>query len=84
MWYNCDFYLPTTCFEDKMKLYDNFDDLPQKRGYGIVLLKNFEEVSNVLKNTNWKQNSFASTNNAYNLRFDLIEKVLVDNGFFNE
>ena len=84
MWYKCHFYLPTTCFEDKMKLYENFDDLPQKRGYGIVVLKNFEEISKLFKETNWKENSFTSTNNAYNLRFDLIEKVLTGNGFFNE
>jgi len=84
MWNSCDFYLPTTCFEDKMKIYDRFDDLPQKRGYGIVLLKNFEEISNLLKSTNWKENSFVSTNSAYNLRFDLIEKVLIDNGFSNK
>jgi hypothetical protein len=83
MWYNCDLYLPTTCFEDKMKIYYNFDDLPQKRGYGLVLLKNKEDIKKTLINTDWKKNSFVSTNGAFNLRFDLIEKVLIDNGYFN-
>jgi hypothetical protein len=84
MWDKCDFYLPTTCFEDKMKLYTKFDDLPQKRGYGVVILKNVEEISTLLMSTDWKEKSFTSTNNAYNLRFDLIEKVLLEKGFFNK
>jgi hypothetical protein len=84
MWDKCDFYLPTTCFEDKMKLYTKFDDLPQKRGYGVVILKNFEEISTLLMSTDWKEKSFVSTNSAYNLRFDLIEKVLLEEGFFNK
>jgi hypothetical protein len=83
MWYKCDYYLPTTCFEDKMKLYTNFDELPQRRGYGIVLLKNNEEISKIFENTNWKEYSFISTNSAYNLRFNLIEKVLIDKNISN-
>ena len=66
-----------------MKIYYNFDDLPQKRGYGLVLLKNKEDIKKTLINTDWKKNSFVSTNGAFNLRFDLIEKVLIDNGYFN-
>jgi len=83
MWYNCDLYLPTTCFEDKMKIYDNFDDLPQKRGYGIVFLKDNEKIKKILTNADWKKHSAVSTNGALNLRFDLIEKVLIDSGYFN-
>jgi hypothetical protein len=82
MWYNCDLYLPTTCFEDKMKIYTNFDDLPQKRGYGIVILKEKEKIEKILTNTEWKKNSAVSTNGALNLRFDLIEKILIDSGYF--
>ena len=84
MWNKCDFYLPTTCFGEKMKLYENFEELPQKRGYGIVILKNKDEITEVLKNTEWKDVCFMSTNGALNLRFDLIEKVLIENNFINE
>lgn len=84
MWYNCDYYLPTTCFEDKMKIYQNFDDLPQRRGYGIVILKEKEKISQILQTTKWKDYSFTSTNGAHNLRFDLIEKSLIDKNIFNK
>lgn len=80
-WYKCDFYLPTTCFKDDMKLYYNFNELPQNRGYGIILLEEKEKVGNIIKNTDWKNSSFKSTNGAYNLRFDLIENVLIEKGF---
>lgn len=70
---NCDYYLPSTCFnKDKMKLYYNFEELPQRRGYGIVVLSN--KVKSVIEKTDWSNVSFISTNGAYNLRVDLIEK----------
>lgn len=83
MWYDCDLYLPTTCFEDKMKIYNNFDDLPQRRGYGIVALSDKNEILELLRVTNWRDKSFISTNGAYNLRFDLIEGVLIENDFYD-
>jgi hypothetical protein len=83
MWYNCDLYLPTTCFKDNMKVYENFDDLPQRRGYGVVVLSNKSEILQLLKTTDWTVKSFMSTNGAYNLRFDLIEGVLIENGIYD-
>lgn len=83
MWYSCDLYLPATCFKDKMKIYSSFDDLPQRRGYGILVLSNKNEIIDLLNTTDWVDYSFVSTNGAYNLRFDLIEKVLIDNGFID-
>jgi hypothetical protein len=81
MWYKCDYYLPTTCFKENMKFYKSFDELPQKRGYGIVILKDNQRVSDVIEKINWQDQSFLSTNGAYNLRFDLIEDALVSDGF---
>ena len=81
----CDYYLPITCFgENKMKLYDKFDDLPQSAGYGIVILNKNKPVKELILNTNWANVSFKSTNGALNLRFDLINKVLTDNGFIDD
>ena len=71
----CDYYLPSTCFgKDKMKIYDDFEKLPQRRGYGIVVLSNKNHINSIIEKTNWSDVSFISTNGAYNLRFDLIEK----------
>jgi hypothetical protein len=71
--YSCDFYLPSTCFgSDSMTVYDNFESLPHRRGYGIVVQSCAGEIETIMRETNWSEVSFASTNGAYNLRFDII------------
>ena len=40
MYDKCDVNLPSTCFgKDNMKYYERFTDLPGKKGYGIVFIK---------------------------------------------
>lgn len=66
---NCDLYLPSTCFgKDKMKSYDNFEDLPNRRGYGIVFTKDKEKYIENFTCTVWSDIGFLSTNGAYNIR----------------
>lgn len=75
--YSCDYYLSSTCFgEDNMKLYFNFNDLPQKKGYGIKILNYKEILDPIINSIKWSEVAFVSTNGAYNLRFDLIEKEI--------
>jgi len=75
--YTCDYYLPSTCFgSDSIHIYDNFEKLPHRRGYGIVALNYKKEVDNIIRNIDWSVVSFRSTNGAYNLRFDIIEKTI--------
>ena len=77
--YTCDYYLPSTCFgEDNMKVYNDFEKLPHRRGYGIVILNHNEEVKNIMNNVKWSNAAFPSTNGAYNLRFNIIEKTIWD------
>ena len=65
----CDIYLPSTCFgKENMRLYGSFNDLPDKRGYGIVFHKDKEILINEARNIDWSNISFLSTNSAYNLR----------------
>ena len=69
----CDLYLPSTCFgKENMKLYDSFNELPGRKGYGIVFLKNKENMCQHSKTIDWSNVSFLSTNSAYNLRTSLI------------
>ena len=69
----CDVYLPSTCYgNDKMKCYTSFNDLPDKRGYGIVFTNNREEMIKKCLNIDWVSVSFLSTNSALNLRTSLI------------
>lgn len=75
--YSCDYYLPSTCFgEDSMRIYSHFEDLPHRRGYGIVALVDKKTIDSVIQSINWSDVSFASTNGAFNLRFDIIEKSI--------
>jgi hypothetical protein len=81
---SCDVYLPTTCFgSENMRIYNNFEELPQRRGYGIKILQDFDLVIKSLRGIDWQSKSFKSTNGAFNLRSDLIEKSVVECGIKN-
>jgi hypothetical protein len=69
----CHIYLPSTCFgKENMKCYDSFEELPNKRGYGLIFNNNINKMIIKCKNINWQNISFLSTNSAYNLRTSLI------------
>jgi len=79
---NCDFYIPSTCFgSDNMRLYNSFHNLPGKKGYGITLLKDKENLKNVINKIEWNEECFKSTNSALNLRTSLIKKAIMKRGF---
>lgn len=66
---NCDIYIPSTCFgKENMRYYNNFDDLPGKKGYGIVFNTNKNEMIEKSLKIEWCNVAFLSTNSAYNLR----------------
>tara|TARA_B100001094_G_scaffold331918_1_gene401916 strand:+ start:1719 stop:2780 length:1062 start_codon:yes stop_codon:yes gene_type:complete len=69
MLYSCDIYLSSTCFgKHNMIYYNSFDELPRKKGYGIVFLKNKETSLKKFKEIDWSSVAFKSTNSAYNIR----------------
>ena len=73
----CDIYLPSTCFgKESMRAYDSFEELPGRRGYGIVFRNDREGMILKCKNIDWGSVSFLSTNSAYNLRTSLIHAQL--------
>lgn len=81
---NCDFYLASSSFEkEKMTFYSNFEDLPNRRGYGIKILKDYENVYNTIKNIDWPSESFLSTNSSYNLRTSIIQNAIINKGIKN-
>ena len=74
----CDIYLPSTCFgSEAMKCYMQFNALPNKKGYGVVFLKNKQMMIERAKKIKWSDVSFLSTNSAYNLRTSLIINALL-------
>jgi len=73
----CDVYLPSTCFgKENMRCYSSFEDLPGRKGYGIVFKKNKTQALQKAKSIDWPSVAFLSTNSAYNLRTSKILEVL--------
>ena len=65
----CDIYLPSTCFgRENMKCYMDFEELPGRKGYGIVFINNKEELMDKILNIDLCEVAFLSTNSAYNIR----------------
>lgn len=65
----CDIYIPSTCFgKENMRYYDSFNELPNKKGYGIVFKKNKDDNIKKFRIIDWNKVSFLSTNGAYNIR----------------
>lgn len=75
----CDVYIPSTCFgKENMRCYEKFEDLPGKKGYGVVFYgeekhKNLDKM----RETDWTQVAFLSTNSAYNLRSSQIHELFM-------
>lgn len=88
MLYSCDLYLPSTCFHSKtskqMKSYEHFEDLPHRRGYGVVILQDKKRVKEALQSIDWVKTSFLGTNSSLNLRSSLIEEALIQKGFYDK
>ena len=76
----CDVYLPSTGFSG-MKAYGSFEELPNRRGYGIKILRNVEQIKALLESHDWSSTAFKSANGTSNLRKSLIEQVVCDAGF---
>lgn len=71
----CDYYLPSTVFgEENMRLYPNFEALPQRRGIGIVML----QPNTAPDQVDWAKASFRSTNGALNLNFETVQRAIND------
>lgn len=77
---SCDIYIPSTCFgKENMRAYSSFEELPNRKGYGVVFLKDREQGMSRSRNIDWSSVSFLSTNSAYNLRTSLIYSHLNQN-----
>jgi len=51
----CDVYLPSTCFgKENMKCYMKYEDLPGKKGYGIVFIEDSQSLMEKIKNKKYK------------------------------
>lgn len=78
---HCDVYLPSTCFRG-MQAYSSFEELPNKRGYGVVFLREKDALRALFfSQINWEKIGFFSTNSAINLRSSIIKEQITKEGF---
>lgn len=73
----CDLYVSQSVY-DNIKTYENFNDLPYKRGYGIIIKENKDELIPKIKQINWDKYAFKSTNLTNNIRKELILKAIIE------
>lgn len=79
----CDVYLPSTCFKG-MQAYGSFAELPNQRGYGVLIHRDKKKIKKLLTGNDWGNSAFKSTNSAVNLRRSLIAKVITYGGFYDQ
>ena len=78
MFNKCHAYIPSTCFgKNNMKYYSCFDELPGRKGYGVVFNKNKTNNLEKFKSIDWSEVAFLSTNSAYNIRTSQITSQFV-------
>ncbi len=80
MLHKCDVYLPSTCFTG-MRAYKNFEALPHRRGYGVLIHKEKPAIQKLLLHNDWQKTAFASTNGALKLRTSMIYGVVMRGGY---
>lgn len=82
MLHDCDVYLPSTCFRG-MRVYDEFEKLPHRRGYGVKILHEKRAIKALFKRCDLENVAFHSTNGALNLRMSLIESIVTEGGYYD-
>lgn len=76
MFDKCDVYIPSTCFgKNNMRFHNTFNELPRRKGYGIVFNKNKRANIKKFKTIDWSSVAFLSTNSAYNIRTSQIASM---------
>jgi hypothetical protein len=77
----CDYFFASSSFDkEKMTHYSTFEELPNRRGYGLLILKDHDRVKKIVESINWPDVSFLATNSSYNMRTSLIIEALIENG----
>ncbi len=81
---SCDYYFASSSFEkEKMTHYSSFEELPNRRGYGLVILKDRDRVKGIIEGISWPDESFLATNSSYNMRTSKILDALIKNGIID-
>ena len=80
-----DYFVQGTFYDNRPpKVVVDFADVKYGSGYGIVIIKNKNEVSAALKKADWNKYSSKATNHCRHIRIPQIRNMLTDAGFVDE
>lgn len=80
---NCNLFLQRTYFGKHPELVSDFSKVKYGCGYGIIIKKEKEGITKVLKNINWDKYSNLATHNCRHISMYHIKQALIENGKLN-
>ena len=78
-----DWFLQRTFYGESPQLVKEFSQVKYGCGYGIVIKKQYEEISNVLRNVNWREYSNLAMHNCCHISMYHIQNAVIDKGFID-
>ena len=82
---NYDLYCDKTVFPNrKLQFVDDYNKIESSYMVCIKIHKNKEEITKILKETDWNHESIKAANTAIHLNFETIKRVIAKKGFKDE
>lgn len=78
-----DFFLQRTYYNEQPKLVKSFNEVKYVCGYGLIIKKEKERITDILNHTDWSKYSNLATHNCRHISMYHIQKVLTDKGFID-
>jgi len=82
--HEADFFLQRTFYTKPPNLVTSFDKVKYVCGYGIVIKKEKEKITEILNNTDWTKYCNLTTHNCHHISMCHIRKTLTDKGFIDD
>lgn len=81
--HQADYFLQRTFFHEPPSLVLSFDEVRYVCGYGIIIKRDHEKVTSVLRDADWSHYSNLAAHNCRHISMYHIRKVLTDKGYFD-
>ncbi|MCG6553581.1 MAG: hypothetical protein L7F77_14755 [Candidatus Magnetominusculus sp. LBB02] len=79
-----DYFIQRTFYNEPPTLVTSFDKVRYVCGYGIVIKRNKREITELLKNADWRKYNNLASHNCRHISMCHIRKVLTDAGFVDD
>lgn len=78
-----DFFLQRTFYSNPPTIVKDFGQVKYVCGYGIIIKKNKEKITEILKDADWKKHSNLASHNCRHISMCHIRDVVIENGFYD-